>query len=327
MSGFGGNPVRVIVVGVGVMGQNHARVLSEMGVLAGIVDIDEHRASEVASRYDDMKYTSTVGEMKEWVDFDAAVVATPTVTHAGIVHGLLCHGKDVLVEKPMGATWRQCKAMIECRGNSVLAVGHIERFNPVVRYAKEHLRQGDFGSLISMSAKRLSQRPKRIGDVGVVADLAAHDIDVIRYLAGSEVKRASAVVGKRRGHPKGVEDQVLALLEFDSGVSAHIEASWRTSYKVRQLTLTCSEKLVMLDYLNQTVEVSTAKPDTGNMIEAGQLPMEYAITKVVLKRQEPLRLELEDFVDAVQRRRKPFVTGEEGAENLRVCERILEASG
>lgn len=316
--------MKVIVIGVGVMGQNHARVLNEMGVLTGIVDIDEDRASEVASRYGDVRYATTVEGTEGWEEFDAAVVATPTGTHKDLVVTLLHRGVDVLVEKPMGANRQECEEMIEWRENSVLAVGHIERFNPVVKYAKDRLRRGDFGHLISLSAMRLSPRPKRIEDVGVVVDLAIHDVDVIRYLVDSNVKGVAAVVGKRRGRTKGVADQVLALLEFDNGVSAHIEASWRTSYKVRQLTLKCSEKLVVLDYLNQVVEVSTAKPDSRDMADAGQFPMEYVTTKVVMKRQEPLRLELEDFVDAVQWRQKPFVTGEEGAENMRVCEKILE---
>jgi UDP-N-acetylglucosamine 3-dehydrogenase len=171
---------RTAVIGAGVMGQNHARVLSEISQLAGICDTSEAAGKPIAKKFGVPYFKSCQDLIRAGVD--AVVIATPTVTHKDIAIQLIEAGKHVLVEKPLSnkvSDARDIVGLAEQRG-VVLAVGHIERHNPAVKYAKASAQRGQFGKVISVLAKRVSSYPGRVSDVGVVIDLAIHDIDIIR---------------------------------------------------------------------------------------------------------------------------------------------------
>jgi UDP-N-acetylglucosamine 3-dehydrogenase len=185
-----------------------------------------------------------------------------------------------------------------------------------VRFAKDALEKKDFGELIAISSRRVSNFPGRIRDVGCILDIGIHDIDVMRYLVG-KVSSVYASGGKFKS--PSFEDHANILLNFDNGVTGMIEVNWLTPMKVRKLFLTCSERFVELDYINQEAIISYSKwmgIDEANLYH---VPIEYRMDRVSLEKKEPLMNEIEDFVDSIERDREPLVTGKDGFEALRIA--------
>ena len=315
--------LRTGVIGCGAMGQNHARVYSEIAKLVGVCDINKETASAVGKRLGVPFHTDHRELLKQ--DLDAVTIATPTFTHHGLALDVISAGKHVLLEKPMCATVAQAREVLSSaeKAGLTLAVGHIERHNPCVQFLKKASMEKRLGEVISMSARRVSPNAPRIADVGVVMDLASHDLDVMRYLAASEVDSVYALGGKS-GRTKH-EDHASILLHFRNGITGFIEVNWLTPTKVRRLSLTCSKGVVEADYMNQTVQFSTSVPTEVDLSNAFQMPQEYDIKLVSLKKQEPLRNELRDFLDAVIEKRRPLVTGEDGLRALELALAALES--
>lgn len=316
--------MRVGVIGVGSMGQNHARVLRGIADLVGVVDSDIGRARSVATRFGTKAFASVDELLQEGVD--CVTLATPTEMHYEQARSIVSKGIHLLVEKPMCKTSREAADIVELAEECgvTLAAGHIERHNPVVKLVKEAAGQGDFGDVITISARRVSSYPSRIRDVGVIHDLGSHDIDVAIYLTASDVSSVYAVGGCTAITP--FEDHASILLTFSNGMTAFIEVNWLTPFKVRRFWLTCSKKFVEVDYINQTMEVSSSRfveIDTSNLYH---IPLEYAVRRTSLKKQEPLRNELMDFLDAVREKRSPLVTGREGERVIRVCEAAVRST-
>ncbi|MCK5024397.1 MAG: Gfo/Idh/MocA family oxidoreductase [Thermoplasmata archaeon] len=315
--------MKIGIIGVGSMGKNHARVNSEMGILAGIADSDEATARSLAERFG-VKYFSDYRDM--FASVDAITVATPTGTHFKIAMDAILAGKHVLVEKPICPSLEDSEKLVKAAEDAgiVLAVGQIERHNPVVKFARESIEQGRFGDIVSISARRVSTFPGRISDVGVLLDLGIHDIDVIRYLAQSPVKSVYALGGKRQNDK--FEDHANILLEFESGIFGFVEVNWLTPMKVRKLSITCLENYVELDYIKQSADVSSSQVsgtlDTNDLY---RLPIEFDIRHVSLKKQEPLRNEHEDFIRAIETNTQPLISGRDGMETLRACKAALES--
>ncbi len=315
--------MKIGIIGVGSMGKNHARVNSEMGILAGIADSDEATARSLAERFG-VEYFSDYRDM--FASVDAITVATPTGTHFKIAMDAILAGKHVLVEKPICPSLEDSEKLVKAAEDAgiVLAVGQIERHNPVVKFARESIEQGRFGDIVSISARRVSTFPGRISDVGVLLDLGIHDIDVIRYLAQSPVKSVYALGGKRQNDK--FEDHANILLEFESGIFGFVEVNWLTPMKVRKLSITCLENYVELDYIKQSADVSSSQVsgtlDTNDLY---RLPIEFDIRHVSLKKQEPLRNEHEDFIRAIETNTQPLISGRDGMETLRACKAALES--
>ena len=312
------------MIGVGSMGKNHARVYSEMGALSGIADADIETASGLADRFG-VQFYSDYSEMLA-TDITAVNVATPTVTHYQIVRDALEAGKHVLVEKPMCSNLEQSRELVsiaEANG-LVLAVGLIERHNPVVKFAKDAILEGRFGDVVTLSSRRVSSMPGRIRDVGVIMDLGVHDIDVMRYLAASPVKSVYTLGGTRS--EVDFEDHANIQLEFENGIMGLVEVNWLTPMKVRRLALTCLQNYVEVDYITQGATVSSSTlPETYDTANLYHLPIEFHVRHVSIKKQEPLRNELEDFRKAVVHGGKPLVTGPDAIETLRASEAAVES--
>jgi len=207
--------------------------------------------------------------------------------------------------------------------NLVLAGGFVERHNPVVAVAKHSLTSGDFGDLITAATRRVSSMPSRIRDVGVVMDLGVHDIDVVQYVVGSEARSVYMLGGK--GKDMKYEDHANILIEFDGGMSGFIEVNWLTPMKVRKLALTCSKNFVEVDYIDQSVLVcsSTFKPfEAGNLYK---VPVEVDIRRVSIKKEEPLKRELKDFLGAIESKKEPLVTGDSAIKTLKIAEAALKS--
>ncbi|MGC9061122.1 MAG: Gfo/Idh/MocA family oxidoreductase [Thermoplasmata archaeon] len=317
--------LKIGVIGTGVMGQNHARVISTLekdAVLVAVSDIDENTGKKVAERFG-AEYHKDYRELKNLVD--AVVIATPTKTHHEIAIEMLNAGKHVLVEKPIALDIEKAERMVEVANSQgvVLAVGHIERHNPVVKFAKTAFEKKQFGELNTMLSKRISPYPARINDVGVVKDIGIHEVDVQRFIANSEVESVSAYGGRANGGKH--EDHASILLNFKNGKTGYINVNWLAPIRIRKIELLCTKVFVEMDYIEQEIYVSTSQIMDFDGSNSFQYPVEYNLRQIFLKKQEPLRLEIEDFVNAIKSGRKPLVDGNEGVQNLKVCEAVLRA--
>jgi len=301
--------IRLGVVGVGSMGQNHARLYSQPitqnSKLVGVADADSTRAKEIGEKYG-VPYYSDYHDLMGKVD--AVSIAVPTTLHYKVAMEFLKAGIHCLVEKPIAYTINEAEEMIEAAANNHvnLAVGHIERFNPSVIKLKEVIDKGTLGQILIISTRRVGPYAPRIRDVGVIIDSATHDIGVVNYLVGKIPVAIHAKWGKII-HSK--EDHAILLLDYGE-TSASIEVNWFTPHKVRTLVATGSEGIAYLDYIEQTLVIHNTHSETPKQIN--QNP-----------KLEPLKTELEDFLDSIAKKRNSGVSGKEALEILRIA---LEAS-
>lgn len=309
---------RVGVIGVGSMGQNHARVYSEIADLRGVADPDVKKAGAVFNRLQVDYFPDYHALLKE--DLDAVSVCVPSHLHSKVAMDVIRAGVDVLVEKPLAPSVSAAQKIVEAadRAGVVLAVGHLERHNPAIALVERQLGAGDYGDLITLAARRVSSFPTRVRDVGVILDLAVHDIDIMRYLVGARVDSVYALSG-RRMHDR-FEDHANLLLRFTNGVHGFIEVNWLTPTKVRRLALTCQKSFVEVDYTEQSVTVSSTTLGRYDSFNLYQIPLEHHVRRVHVRKEEPLRLELKDFLDASKKKRAPLVSGRDAVETLRVAE-------
>jgi UDP-N-acetylglucosamine 3-dehydrogenase len=304
--------LRVGVVGAGVMGSNHARVLAGLPdiALAGVVEPDEANRRRVAELTGCQTFDTLEQLLAEGVD--AVTIAAPTHLHHEIALACIAHKIHVLVEKPIASTVAEGSEIVDeaRRAGVTLMVGHVERFNPAVAAIKQALNGED---ILSIAITRVGPFPPRMSNVGVVIDLAVHDIDLIRWFTESDIvevqPQLSSAVAER-------ED--IALLQFRtaSGVLAHINTNWLTPFKARNVTVATRGKYVMGDLLTrQVTECFGFKPDGG-----------YSMRHLPVGHDEPLRAELIAFLHAVRSGGSPAVTGDEGVASLEIATRCLETS-
>lgn len=310
------------VIGTGSMGQNHARVYAEMRELAAVADADKKRAAEIAGK-SGAKSFSDYKELISQKSIEAVSIATPTASHYEVAKYALESGKHVLLEKPMCKTSEQARKLIDLAHEQglVLAIGHIERHNPIVMFTKDQVGRGKFGRVITIASRRVSSFPARIRDVGVIFDLGIHDIDVQRYLVGSDIESVYALANREdTGSKTTFETCASMLLRFKNGISGFIEVNWLTPMRVRKMALTCSHNFVEMDYMTQSLQISSSASmdfEEGNLFK---IPQNYEINRVSLSIQEPLKNEILDFIGAIKNKRKPFVTGEDGLRALQAAD-------
>ena len=299
------------VIGIGEMGRHHARVYAELPDvrLVAVADIDAGKLAQVtrtwgATAYDD--YAKMLCQEKP----NLVSVCVPTSAHLRIASTCLLMGCHVLVEKPIASTLEAAQLLIDLAGQHkrILAVGHIERCNPIVAAVKRHIDDGDLGTIYRISTRRVGPSPVRIRDVGVTVDLATHDLDIMRYLLQSEPVAYQAELQWNK-HGAELSDGVAALIRFESGAVGVLEADWLSSAKERTLVVTGAEGVITADYLSQTAVIEF---EPGERVAIG---VSYV---------EPLRAELEAFADAVRGEGRPAATGEDGAAALRMALKILE---
>ncbi|WP_336003455.1 Gfo/Idh/MocA family oxidoreductase [Halorientalis halophila] len=305
------------VVGVGSMGQHHARVYDELPnvSLAGVADADEDRAAAVAG-----KYGTEVLSQSELLDrCDAVSVAVPTRYHYGVATEAIDRGVDVLIEKPFVSDLARGRELVDmAREQDVaLQVGHVERFNPAVRALTDILPDLD---VIAVDVQRLGPPVDRDSKDGVVLDLMIHDIDIVLSMLGEDVNQVSAMSARDRDH-------VTAQLEFDDGVVADLTASRVTQEKVRRLAVTARECRVNVDYESQGVQIHRhSVPEYYESDGDLRYRHESIIERPTIENGEPLRAELEAFVDAATTGSRPPVSGEDALAALDVARRIEDCA-
>jgi UDP-N-acetylglucosamine 3-dehydrogenase len=301
----------VAVIGTGFWGRNHARVYKELPEtdLVAVCDIDAERARNVANQFGVKPYTN-LRKMLQNKDIEAVSVCTWSTSLARVAAEAVKAGKHVLVEKPMAASVRQAEKLLDTteKKGVHLSVGFLMRFIPGLQHIKKAVDDKTIGELVCATAKRVSQWPERIGDVGVVKDTAIHDIDVMLYLFNMDPIGVYAKTGNMRY--KKFEDYAQIMLTFEGGKTAFIESNWLTPYKTRILIATGSEAIMNLDYITQELRIENAKET---------LQPRYPM-------QEPLKLELRHFANCVLGKEEPLITGLDGLRALKIAEGALKSS-
>lgn len=317
--------IRTGVIGTGSMGQNHARVYSEISNFVAVADTDKVQGQRIAKHFG-IEWYSDFRKMLGVVD--AVSIAVPTHKHRKVAEVVAKSGTHMLVEKPLAGSLEDGNAIIKSAKsfNVKLAVGHIERHNPIVAYSKKAIESGEWGNLITMSSQRVSRYPERIKDVGVVFDLAVHDLDILRYLSDSEIDYLFALGGNKEHFE--FEDHISIIMQFRNGIKGICEANWLTPMKVRQLTLTFDHAFVVMDYINQTVEVLRSEFEELNEMNLALAKSKITKIKPKIVKEEPLKLELLDFLSSLESNKKlnsdfPLVTGEDGLAAIGMAEASL----
>ncbi len=321
--------MRVAVIGVGSMGFNHLRVYSELdGVqVVGISDVSAERLETLKTRFQVPTY-SDYRKLIEEQKPDAVSITVPTSEHEQVATFALRAGVHVLVEKPIASTVEEGQRLIALAQemDRKLMVGHIIRFNPAMQELKARLDAGELGKIFQIFCRRAGPFPARIRDVGVVVDLAPHDVDIMRFLTGLDPLRVFAET-EQRIHTDH-EDMLFGLLRFPHGITAALEINWLTPTKLRE-TLVLGEKgMFRVDDLLQDLyfyENSQATNELWAGIKTIRGVSEGKMIRYAMKRQEPLKAEIQAFLDAVQNDTDVPITGEDGLKALRLSLALVES--
>ena len=296
---------RIGVVGVGSIGKNHARICAELADarLSAVLDINRESAEVIAAQYG-AKVANSLDEFISLVD--AATVAAPTAVHYEIGSALLRHGKHALIEKPITETPAQAEDLVRLakERSLILQVGHIERFNPILIALEQRFTRPRF-----IESHRLSPYPFRSVEIGVVLDLMIHDLEIILHLVRSPVKSIDAV-----GVPvlsKG-EDIANARIRFENGCVANVTASRISPEKMRKIRVFQEDAYLSLDYQAQAGEIYR--------LVNGQITRE----SVAMEKEEPLKRELQSFVECARRGLQPVVSGSGATAALELAIEITE---
>jgi predicted dehydrogenase len=308
------------------MGANHARVLSDVeGVsLVGVADTDGTRVAHVTAGRTLRAYTDyrlLLAEQKP----DFVTVVVPTGLHEEVALAAIAAGAHVLVEKPIAASMEAGHRIARAGAEAGLLVnvGHIERFNSAIRELKSRLDAGQGGQVLQLRARRVGPFPHRIRDVGVIHDLAPHDIDIMRFLLGDDVVQVFAAA--RRHINTDHEDLFAGFLHFRGGAMGLLDINWLTPTKERSLTVLCQKGMFLVDYAAQTLafyENFSAVARPGTLASVTEGPM----TRYPIINREPLRAEIESFRDAILAGGPAPVSAEDGLAALEVVEALVKSS-
>jgi len=321
--------LRGMIVGLGAMGALHLRVLSSLpgAEIVAAVDPDRARREDMLRVHPRITGYGTIEEALDTHELDFACLAVPVGALPGCAVTTLSAGLHPFVEKPMAPTEDQAREMTEVADEygRVLGVGYVERFNPAVVALKRKLADDAIGRIVQMHARRLSPFPNRAGMAGVALDLATHDIDIMRFLSGSEVERVYAESGARTGEEG--DDLLSATLRFDSGSTGLLEVNWITPTKVRELSVLGEGGMFVVNYLTQDLtfyEHPTRSIDWDQLsgMRGGR---EGDMVRYALDRREPLRVQWEAFTDAVRHGSSATVGGEDGLAALSTARAIQKA--
>ncbi len=321
--------LRFAVIGVGGMGSNHARVLADMEKvkLVAVADLDSERAERIARRYNIPAY-SDAQTLFEQEELDVVNICVPTVHHHATALQAIEQKLHVLVEKPIALSIEQGNEIVSAayQAGVILTVGHVERFNPAVVELRQRVARRELGHIFQVDARRASPFPAHVRDVGVAIDLAVHDLDVMRYITGSEVKRVYAETAQRVHATH--EDQLVSVLRFADGTIGKLMVNWLTPTKLRELTVVGERGMFVVNYLTQDLsfyENAAFESTSWEAIGVLRGVKEGPITRCVISKKEPLLAELEAFVEAIGNGSRPIVTGEDGVKALALAEQIIKA--
>lgn len=324
-----GRTLWAAVIGLGSMGVNHARVYGEMEAteLAAVCDVDGERLGS-ATRGRSVRGYQEYRELLARESLDLLSVAVPTGLHREVALAAIERGVPLLIEKPIAASRSEGQEIARAAREAgvPLMVGHVERFNPAVQELKRRLDRGELGRVFQVHARRVGPFPLRVRDVGVVLDLAPHDIDVMRFLLGSEVERVHAETERRINTDQ--EDMLSGLLRFRNGVMGVLDVNWLTPTKIRQISVLGERGMFTVDYLTQELRFYENDSAGGAWPSLATLTgvSEGAMVRLKVEKREPLRMELEAFARAVMEGSSPPIGAADALAALEVAEALVQAA-
>jgi predicted dehydrogenase len=317
--------LRAALVGLGIMGVNHARVLSNLDGVELVAVADPQ--GDVRGMLPNQEILKSVDEVIA-KKIDYCVIAAPTAYHEEISSKLIDAGIHVLIEKPIAHTFESATRIAKSATAKgvVGAVGHIERFNSALQQARTRILNGDLGEIYQISTRRLGPFPSRIADVGVVMDLATHDIDLTSWISNSQYKNVSAQSATRSGREH--EDLVAVVAQLKNGVVVNHLVNWLSPLKERKTIITGEKGTYVVDtltsdltfYANGTINVSQQQIAHFKGVTQGDIQI-YAFNKP-----EPLLLEHQNFRDAVLGMDSEIVTLDSGTQTVEVAEAIIKST-
>jgi len=321
--------LRAAVIGVGSMGKNHARIYWELPNvdLVGVADFDHDTADNIANKYGTKAFYDYRNLLEETKP-DAVTLAVPTIYHRDIALDIIDHGIPLLIEKPIAFTIEEGQSIIDAaEQNQVkLMIGHIERFNPAIITLKEHINAGKLGRIFQMDAHRQGPFPARIADVGVVVDLAVHDLDVMRFVSQKEIIRVYAETEKHI-HSK-YEDLLTGLVRFSDGIIGTLAINWLTPTKIREFIVTGERGLYRCDYLTQDLyffENPVSSGSEWDNLRVLRGVREGQMVRHIIAKKEPLRSEQEAFLNSIENDGPVPVSGEDGLKALELAKTIVKS--
>lgn len=300
--------MKIAQIGIGGWGKNHARILSQLGVLSAVCDVDKKRNKEFGEQFSVNHYDS-VDSLLDSEQFDAAFVCTPTSTHSAIASQLIQSKKHVFVEKPMTYLSEEGEDLLELanKNHIILSCGYIERFNPAVEIVKDFVKSKKYGDLVMLEFHRENRMPPHIKDVGIIYDTSVHDIDTAIWLFDDTPEVVFARAGKIKHEH---EDFASIMLGFKNNRVAIISSNWITPTRVRTFNAVCTEGIISSDFITQEVKIET-KNDT-------EIPRK--------EKQEPLLLEIQNFLGAIEGKNDLTVKAEQAVNVTKIAEAAVLSS-
>ena len=300
--------MKIVQIGTGGWGKNHTRVLSQLGVLTAVCDLDKSRSKEYAEKYS-VKSFQSVDDTIASEEFDGAIIATPTSTHVEIAKKLLEAKKHVFVEKPMTykAEDGDMLAKLAQKNKVILTCGYIERFNPAVDTVKTIIDEKRYGELVMLEFHRENRMPLHIKDVGIIYDTSVHDIDTANWLFGGMPHVVFARAGKIRHEH---EDFASIMLGYRDDKVAIISSNWITPKKTRKFNAVCTDAVISSDFLTQEIIIEKNEESTTIQNE----------------KKEPLLLEIQSFLGAIEGKNQQLVLSQEAINVTKIAEAALLSS-
>ena len=302
--------LRVGVIGLGAMGELHVRTYCGFPdvTVVGVTDIDPDKLSKVESQYNAPGYRS-IRELLEQ-PLDAVSVCVPTHLHCEVGLQVIERRIALLMEKPLARTVREGESLVSRarQDGVIIMVGHIERFNPVSRHIKALLKPDE---AVSIQVNRVGPFPPRIRDVGVITDLGAHDIDLVRFICDSDFKHVFAVSSNNHGSH---EDAAIIIAQMESGTLAQITTNWITPYKSREIRVATRDRYIEGNLITQQIKEYSGYSRPGPTYQVREWYPTY---------KEPIKEELTQFLSAVRGEQASPIPGEDGLYVLTVIERII----
>ena len=300
--------MKIAQIGIGGWGKNHARILSQLGVLGAVCDANAERSKEYGEKYSVNHYDS-LDDLINSEEFEAAFVVTPTVTHATIATKLIEAKKHVFVEKPMTYDSSEGEKLKELaqKNKVLLTCGFIERFNPAVDIVKNYLEEKKYGELVMLEFHRENRMPLHIKDVGIIYDTSVHDIDTANWLFDEMPYVVFARSGKINHEH---EDFANIMLGYRDNRTAIISSNWITPKKVRTFSAVCTDAVIVSDFISQ--EIKVGKKDEPEIPKNEQ--------------KEPLLLEIQSFIGAIEGKNNLVVEPQQSVNVTKIAEAALLSS-
>jgi predicted dehydrogenase len=313
------DPIPVAVVGAGNMGTNHIRVYDELpeADLVEVVEPDPEQATEIREGYN-VRVLSSVDEIQDAL---AASVTVPNKLHRTTAETLIKRDIDVLIEKPLAMSVADAEAIVETAKDhdAILQVGHIEQFNPAVEVLEEILQRQN---VIAIESRRLGPFNEHLSTESVIFDLMIHDLDVISSLVNTQINTISAYGASPKS---GTVDHAVAQMQFRNGVLGTLTASHVTHGKERTLSVMTEESYITLDYQKQDITIQqTGKEGTTRLFDQSGYRSETVTESPYIRTREPLKIELEHFLNCVNTRSQPKIDGECGIKAVRYARTVAQ---